>query len=190
VLFVAVSALTGGAVLRVAGRVYFGWGDRPADDQTSTTGSEENPETDPGPQQVRVTMIAPIVVLLLGALAVGLLPGAHEAIERAAGEFTDASAYAREALTGRAVPPGPTTPIGNWTTAGVLLDLLSAALAVGCAAIAMYGRRLRAPAGLLAGPKRTMDGLRRIHSGHVGDYVAWLMTGVTAMGALFGLPLR
>jgi hypothetical protein len=31
--------------------------------------------------------------------------------------------------------------------------------------------------------------LRRLHSGHVGDYVAWLFAGVAALGVLIGLPL-
>lgn len=32
--------------------------------------------------------------------------------------------------------------------------------------------------------------LRRVHSGHVGDYVAWLISGVAALGAAFGLAAR
>jgi hypothetical protein len=28
-----------------------------------------------------------------------------------------------------------------------------------------------------------------VHSGHVGDYVAWLFLGITAFAALVGLPL-
>jgi len=27
----------------------------------------------------------------------------------------------------------------------------------------------------------------RLHSGHVGDYVAWLLLGMAAVGALFAL---
>jgi multicomponent Na+:H+ antiporter subunit D len=32
--------------------------------------------------------------------------------------------------------------------------------------------------------------LRRLHSGHIGDYVAWLTLGVAAFGAIFALLLR
>jgi hypothetical protein len=32
--------------------------------------------------------------------------------------------------------------------------------------------------------------LRQLHSGHVGDYTAWLVFGLTAMGALFVLATR
>lgn len=31
-----------------------------------------------------------------------------------------------------------------------------------------------------------MTGLRRLHSGHLGDYVAWLALGVAALCATFG----
>jgi multicomponent Na+:H+ antiporter subunit D len=30
--------------------------------------------------------------------------------------------------------------------------------------------------------------LRALHSGHIGDYVAWLLVGVAVLGALVGLP--
>jgi multicomponent Na+:H+ antiporter subunit D len=32
-------------------------------------------------------------------------------------------------------------------------------------------------------------GLRRVHSGRIGDYVAWLFLGVAAFGGLLALPL-
>ena len=192
VLFVGVSALTGGAVLRVAARVYFGLGDRPPRSRRSdeTSGSEERPEMPPLLSRMRITMLVPILVLLAAALSVGVIPGTHHAAEGAAGQFTDGAAYATEALTGHAVAAAPVPAVGNWTLSGVLLGLLSAALAVGCAALALYRRRLRAWRPVEAIVERGFDGLRRLHSGHVGDYVAWLMTGVVVLGAFIGLPLR
>jgi hypothetical protein len=29
-----------------------------------------------------------------------------------------------------------------------------------------------------------------VHSGHIGDYVAWMMTGMVTLAAFVGLPLR
>src|SRR5204863_14750 len=46
------------------------------------------------------------------------------------------------------------------------------------------------PDRLRAGGARALDGLRRLHSGHVGDYVAWLTAGLAALGAVFALSLR
>ena len=34
-----------------------------------------------------------------------------------------------------------------------------------------------------------LAGLRRVHSGHVGDYVAWLFVAVAGFTALVGIPL-
>jgi multicomponent Na+:H+ antiporter subunit D len=135
-------------------------------------------------------MLAPIVVLLLGALAIGVLPGAHAAAERAAAFFTDAAGYAHEALTGTAAPLPPVAGEGNWKLSGVVFGLASAGLAVALAAAALYGDRL--PAARLA---RRAGGfvlrpLRKVHSGHIGDYVAWMMTGMVTLAAFVGLPLR
>ena len=33
------------------------------------------------------------------------------------------------------------------------------------------------------------QGLRALHSGHVGDYVAWLVAGTAALGASFAVLL-
>jgi multicomponent Na+:H+ antiporter subunit D len=32
--------------------------------------------------------------------------------------------------------------------------------------------------------------LRALHSGHVGDYVAWLTAGVAVIAVVFGVTLR
>ncbi len=37
---------------------------------------------------------------------------------------------------------------------------------------------------------RPMAVLHAVHSGRVGDYVAWLMVGVAMLAGLVGLPLR
>ena len=51
----------------------------------------------------------------------------------------------------------------------------------------------RIPDGARAGIRPVsslMRRLRQVHSGHVGDYVGWLLVGVAALAALVGLPLR
>jgi hypothetical protein len=37
---------------------------------------------------------------------------------------------------------------------------------------------------------RPVESLQRLHSGHVGDYVAWMMMGMTVVAAFVGLPVR
>jgi multicomponent Na+:H+ antiporter subunit D len=189
-LFVVVSAVTGGAALRATGRIYFGLGTPPKKgkaDPDETSGSGEDRDLPVG--RMRVTMLAPIAALLLGALAIGVLPGAHTAAERAATFFTDAGGYASEALTGTAAPLPHVAAAADWNLSGVLFGLLSAGLAVALAAGALYADRL--PGARLG---RRIDGLvlqplRTVHSGHIGDYVAWMMTGMATLAAFVGLPL-
>ncbi|MER5209866.1 hypothetical protein ABT063_04555 [Streptomyces sp. NPDC002838] len=65
----------------------------------------------------------------------------------------------------------------HWTPVGILPGLALTAPAVGLAAVAVTGPRL------LAAPERALP-LRRLRSGHVGDYVAWALVGATLLGAL------
>ncbi|WP_163505868.1 complex I subunit 5 family protein [Fodinicola acaciae] len=141
VLLIAVSAVTGGAVLRAGLRVHFGLGPPPESEQEVSKGEERDPEVT---GRTHLTMVAAILVLLGFGLAIGILPS--------------------------------TAP--EWTLHGVLLGLLSTALAGAVAAMSIwkhhFGRRIR-PA---------INVLHRVHSGHVGDYAAWLMAGVAFVALL------
>ncbi|MFD3585380.1 complex I subunit 5 family protein [Streptomyces sp. NPDC058683] len=159
VLYVVVSAVTAGAVLRVAARVFLGLGDRPPrGDAYETTGDGEEPETEGRLGRIPRTMTAVPAVLLAGALALGLAPHFPEALARA-------------------VDKGRTPAAVHWTATGVLLGCLSTLLAVGLAALAVTRP------GLLVARGRALP-LRRLQSGHVGDYVAWLLVGAATLGAL------
>nr|WP_129312167.1 complex I subunit 5 family protein [Streptomyces sp. L2] len=197
-VFVLVSAVTGAAVLRAGLRVHLGWGPVPEDDEGKdgegdgerTTGTHEARETEQL-HEVPRTMLAAITVLVLGSLVIGLLPHSGAAFGHAALDFTDPAGYIARALTGSAPHRVPFTLHTDWTLAGVLLDVLSAALAVALACLAIWfprpGPAFRA---LLRPGAAALAGLRRLHSGHVGDYVAWLALGVAGLAALVGLPLR
>jgi multicomponent Na+:H+ antiporter subunit D len=63
---------------------------------------------------------------------------------------------------------------------GSLSVVLALSLAVAALSGPALGSRLRPP----------LAALRRLHSGHVGDYVAWLTFGLAALGGLFALTLR
>ncbi|MFG1664519.1 complex I subunit 5 family protein [Streptomyces sp. Y7] len=162
-LYVVASAVTAGAVLRVAARVFLGLGPAPENGtEYETTGTGERPETRHRLSRIPDTMTAVPALLLAGSLAVGVAPGFGEVVSHAV----------NEAGSGGAVVPAP-----HWSPAGVLLDLASTALALGLAAVAVTRP------GLLAAPRRALP-LRRLQSGHVGDYVAWVLVGATVLGAL------
>jgi multicomponent Na+:H+ antiporter subunit D len=71
----------------------------------------------------------------------------------------------------------------------VWLGLLSTGLAVALAASAWFAHLL--PDRVLRGMRRVVEPpvrvLHRLHSGHVGDYVAWLVFGVALLGALIAV---
>ncbi|MFE2462666.1 complex I subunit 5 family protein [Streptomyces sp. NPDC059402] len=169
VLYVLASAVTAAAVLRVAARVFLGLGPGPEEaggegdgDVYETTGSGEEPETEGRLGRVPDTMTAVPALLLAGAFAAGAVPGFGDAVAHALGEATTAG------LLHTSV---------RWTPLGVGLGVLSSVLAVALAAVAV------ARPGLLAAPNPALP-LRRLQSGHIGDYVAWLLVGATALGVL------
>ncbi|MHB1594860.1 MAG: complex I subunit 5 family protein [Streptosporangiaceae bacterium] len=194
-LFVLVSALTGGAVLRAGLGVYFGVGPPPERDSDTgpgeeTTGAEEKPETARLPR-APVTMLLAIGILLAGSLAAGLIPGSGQAFADAAQRFTDPGGYIGQALFHASAGTVHRDPASAWTGQGIGLDLAGVALAFGFAFLGLYRQRLPAALRRAAGPSRpVLSALHQVHSGHVGDYVAWLFTGIASLGALIGLPLR
>ena len=161
-LYVAASAVTGAAVLRVAARVFLGLGPTPSDQsEFETTGSGEEPETGHRITRVPDTMATVAAVLVAAALAVGVAPGFADVVARSVNE----------------AGAGGVVNSVDWTGSGVLLGLLSALLAVVLAAVAVARPRL------LAVPDWALP-LRRLQSGHVGDYVAWVLVGAALLGAL------
>lgn len=193
-VFVMVSAVTGGTVLRVAGRIFFSLGPRPQGQSDDVSSGDEKRDTHIS--RIPITMLAPIVLLLSGCLAEGVIPGAHAAAQGASRLFTDRAGYIRAAL-GALPSSSPAVRAANWSALGLGLGFASALLAVAFGAAGLYaaplGRRLgagAAGAGAAVGAgRRALEGLHRLHSGHVGDYVAWLMTGMAVLAALVGLPL-
>jgi multicomponent Na+:H+ antiporter subunit D len=183
-LFVAVPALTGAAVLRVAGGIFLGLG-RPARAGRRTDEPEET-EREREPDRTPATMFVPAAALLAAALAAGLWPGLADAAHEGAERFMDRAGYASAVLDGR-------TAASRQSGAEPLpwhaypLALLTAAGAVFVAWASLERRRLPAARRVLEPARRPLRALRELHSGHPGDYVAWMCAGTTAVGG--GLAL-
>lgn len=160
---VVTSAVTAGAALRVAARVFLGLGPKPDNDGAyETTGAGERPGTGQRLRRVPDTTTVAPAVLLAGALAVGVAPG-----------FADVVAHAvNEAGSG-----GVVVASVHRTPVGVPLGLASTALAAALAAVAVTRPKPLAAPGWA-------QSLRRLRSGHIGDYVAWLLVGAGLFGAL------
>jgi multicomponent Na+:H+ antiporter subunit D len=190
VLFLVASALTGGAVLRVAGRVFLGWSppyareekEFPFDDEEV---GEHHSET-VGPHDLTPwPMVVPMALFLVGGLAVGVWGGTLVEAGHASEFFMDRVAYAKLVLGG-AEPPAPSeAPPHHPLVASYLyaFGAVAAALSLGVGALFRhrFPQSVRTWAQRVADPP--VDRLRALHSGHVGDYVAWIVVGVAVLGA-------
>ncbi len=190
-VFVVSSALTGGAVLRVAARVFLGWGSaRAADEgQAEQAREEEDEETAPRDRTPPLMLLVP-AVLLTAAIVIGLIPGAVPGIEVAASHFRDHLSYIGWVLHSTIhLGPASTSHIEGFDyTYGAAAALGALALA----GLALFGSplRRRVPDVVLRPVVASIGGLRALHSGHIGDYIAWWTAGAATLGGASLIFLR
>jgi multicomponent Na+:H+ antiporter subunit D len=188
------SIVVGGAVLRVAGGVFYGLGDPPPEDARLERGaSEERTETEGASGKVPWTMLAPAVVLVAVAFSLGLVPGLGAAVQHAVLRFEDQGGYASSVLHGaggathgRALSPGSTgiSPLSLGSAFGTVAGSVLLALC------SLYRRRLfvRRPAWLRT--TKVVYALDDLQSGVVNDYVTWLVVGLACIGGVLALTIR
>jgi multicomponent Na+:H+ antiporter subunit D len=185
-VFVVVSALTGGAVLRVSGRVFLGWGPAEGPDPSQARAAEERvDETRDARDHTPILMMVVPAGLLVGAAVLGLVPGAVPGVERAAARFVDHGAYARWVLDAAHVS-WPAVTTSHVQALDVLYALLAAGGAVGLAVLGLFGRPLREslPSTIREPARSSLRQLRHLHSGQVGDYIAWWSAGASVLGGV------
>ncbi len=190
-LFVIVAAATGGAVLRIAGRVFLGWGPSEGPDPSQTRAAHERvDETREQRGHTPPSMVAVPAVLLFAAAAVVFIPGAVDAVQRAAARFTDHAAYAQWVLADGHVR-WPAIELGHVEPIDFLCGALGIAGAIATAAVGLFGRSLREglPARIRDPTRAGLRRLRHLHTGEIGDYIAWWTAGASLLGALFLIAL-
>jgi multicomponent Na+:H+ antiporter subunit D len=199
-VIIGCTILAGGAVLRVAGGVFYGLGDPPGEDpEMAREAAEETSETDAAKRRTPLSMIGPAAVLTVAGLAIGLLGsfglsgrGLGPVVEAAAVRFTDQAGYNATVLHGvhlahpvSLYAAGPT----GVTLASVLGGAGSAAGALILAWIGLYWRRLPVLRGFRPSP-RAAAAARGFQSGVINDYVTWLVVGLACLGGVFALIVR
>jgi multicomponent Na+:H+ antiporter subunit D len=185
-LFIVVSAATGGAVLRVAGRVFLGWGPTKGPDPGQTRAAEERvDETRDVRDHTPLTMMVVPAVLLIAAAFVVFIPGAFAGVQRAAARFTDHAAYSHWVLGGAHIR-WPGVEISHIEALDVVYALIAIAGAFGAALLGLFGRPLREalPRAIREPTRGALHRLRHLHSGEIGDYVAWWTVGASLLGAV------
>jgi multicomponent Na+:H+ antiporter subunit D len=193
IVFVFASVIVGGAVLRVAGGVFYGLGDPPAEDPAMAGEiNEETSETDLAKRRTPLTMIVPAGVLAVAALVVGLLPRLGAFAEAAAVRFQDEAGYNATVLSGaRLAHPVAlyAAQAASVTPGGVLIGTGSVLGSLVLGALALYWRRLSwlprfAVGSALARP------VRALQSGVVTDYVTWIVVGLACIGGALAVTIR
>ena len=188
-VLIATSALTAGAVLRAAGGIFLGWGEAgPA----PATEEEEGSEEEGAPERTPPVMFIPTVLLVAGALAIGLIPGLAEAFEGAAAQFANGSSYAEAVMRGADAPAIEAAAPYSAPASAYLYSAMTLIGAVAVAALGLFGNRIQGSLarGLTRAGDAVVAPLRALHSGHIGDYVAWLVAGVALLGGSFAIALQ
>jgi multicomponent Na+:H+ antiporter subunit D len=193
-VFLACGILTGGAVLRVAGGVFYGLGDPPPEDaEMARMAAEETSETDSDKQRTPLTMVVPPAVLVACAAAISLIAPLGPVVQAAATRFEDQAGYNATVLAGAriahpvAIAAAESTGI---TATDVLTGTGSAAGALILALLALYWRRLPVlRRGYEPGAGMALP-IQRFQSGVVNDYVTWIVLGLACVGGVLAFVIR
>lgn len=184
-LFMVGGILTSAAALRVGTHTFLGWGDTPLTDDAAEVG--ELPETeDCG---IRWFHWGPAAVCVVGATVMVAVPGWMRVLADAAAAMASKGAYLHTVYTGESV----TMRLPVWReefVGAAVRGAIALVLAAGLAATSVFRLRLRAWMRVGAWLERGFAPLRAMQSGHVGDYVFWLTTGVAVFGAAAMVLLR
>lgn len=172
--------VTASAVLRASARIHLGVG--AVEPEAPDVGGEigEAPETEPS-KGIPALMLLPPIALLCAAIAWNVVPLFREVMARAASQLADHGGYVALVLNGAPVDASsPMVPSGTWMHA-----VLPPVAAIVLAAATLFrdrlpmGARVRMAGWLNVGWRP----LRAVHSGHVGDQVAWLTLGAALLGS-------
>jgi multicomponent Na+:H+ antiporter subunit D len=181
----AATAVASAALIRAWARVFVGAGTS-ADPLLTKLPDEEGLPSAEGPSPW--TLVAPAAALAVLGLVLGIMPGVQPAAEQAAARFVDAAGYRAVVLGGAslATPPADLSLL-HVHAASLVSGLLTGLAAVALAAAALGRRRFAYRAIRPVWP--VLTGARAVHSGRVGDYVAWLLAGTAAIGGALALAL-
>ena len=194
VVLIISSMVVGGAVLRVAGGVFFGLGDAPREDpQMAEQSSEETSETEGSKDRTPLSMLLPPAVLVALAAAVGVMPHLGPLVQAGAVRFQDQGAYNAAVLFGSHVT-NPLSPSAPEPTAVTIADVATGAgTAVGALLLAFVGLYWRRIPVLRRGSEpgvRLIEPALRFQSGIVNDYVTWIVIGAACLGTALAFSLR
>ncbi len=187
ILFFFSGTLTAAAVFRVGMHTFLGWGSLPLTDEAAEIG--ELPEQPDVEKALRWYHLAPPLACICAAIALSLLPHWQDTLRQAAAEMASQPAYLHTLYTGQPSPVPP-VPMHDSLSASMVHGILALFAALLLAAGSVFHTQLPRPARFGLTLERGSKLLRQWQSGHPGDYVFWLVTGVTLISSLTLIFLR
>lgn len=168
--------LTSAAVFRFAARTYANLGPDAPDRPEEIQKTAEHPDTNQGHQHTPAVMFVPAALLTFGGLFLAVTPGIASVLASTAQRFEDHQGYIRRVLDNALSPAAAALAV---THEPVLMDLVPILSAVGFVFVYLLWQPGRHSVRALA---RIVRIVRDAHSGHVADYVAWLVFGMAGFG--------
>ncbi len=192
---VAASVLVTATVLRAAARIFLGWGPAGAGDRGKPSpdeagdeeGEGEAGEEDVDRDRTPLTLLLPTVLLVIAPVVLGVVPGVADRFLDAAAAFVAGPGYHDAVLESAGAAPGAPAFVAHASAFWIAALTTVAAIAVAALALASErrGGGILPRTGRLA--ERAVSPLRAIHTGHAGDYVAWSVLGMAAVGGALAL---
>jgi multicomponent Na+:H+ antiporter subunit D len=189
-VLVLAGALTAAAVAAAGFRVFAGAGEPassadPADERDSSEVSDSSRGFSP-------TFLGPAIAFALAAVACGLAHRLFQAVELAAERFADTASYAGAVLHGSAVAAISYPPAFEAKPSAYLYAALTVLIATAATAASLRPARLRSALDtrVCALVRNPFAALRALHSGHIGDYVAFTCMGAASLGAVLAIAIH
>jgi multicomponent Na+:H+ antiporter subunit D len=189
IVFFLTGMITAAAVFRVTARVFFGWGARRDEATSGAKHISEQRETKHARGGVPAVMFVPAAALVLFSFAIGLIPHVDQQPRIAAFTMADRAGYQARVLDGMRLPTLEPQPEHLPMAASLARSFGATAAALGLAFLTLvpwYPRKKRVYTPI----RTTMQFLRTFHTGHIGDYVAFLTFGVAVLGITLSILIQ
>jgi len=184
-VFIFAGAITSGAVLRIGARIWLGWGVR--DEDAISRGSQKahlGPETEGSHRRVPWSMWVPACALLLIAMAIGEIGSLRSATRTFSEQMLRTADYNALVLKVTPMPSAVRLDPGEFDSS-IGKQVIALAIAVLLALLSLFPNVLgsaRKSLGNLV--DLALRPLKAIHTGRIGDFVAWFIFGIAAYGAI------
>jgi multicomponent Na+:H+ antiporter subunit D len=186
-VFLFAEVFTAAAVLRATFRIFWGWGEPAPTDESSRV--EEKPETEEQQGRIPAAMFVPAAALILLGIAICAIPELRSTADSAAQLFVDQTGYGHMVLDNATLVAPARTP-AEALTSSIMRSSIAGLLALLLAVGSVFRKRLSPALNFTRSLELGNSTLRKLHSGHPGDYVAWQSFGAAALGGLFAWFLR